>query len=70
MMTKKQTRQREWYMKNKERSLANDAKWRKANPEKVSERNRRYREKFFEKHGMTPTQYYYKLKKNGGLKEK
>ena len=68
-MTKKLSRQQKWYYENKERSLANDAKWRRDNPEKVSDRNRRYREKFFEKHGMTPSQYY-RLKKNGGLKDK
>ncbi len=59
------SRQKEWYYKNKERSLANDKKWRKANPEKRSEINRRYRESFKKKHGMTPSQYYAKRKKSG-----
>lgn len=63
------TRQQKWYYENRERSLANDAKWRKANPDKVVERNRLYREAFKKKHGMSPSQYY-RLKKNGGLKNK
>lgn len=69
-MTKKEmTRQQRWYYENRARSLANDAKWRKANPEKVAELNRRYREAFKRKHGMTPSQYYSKLRKSGGAKD-
>jgi len=63
------SRQKRWYYENKERSLKNDKKWRKANPDKVAECNRRYREKFKEKHGMSPSQYY-RLKKAGVLRDK
>ena len=57
-MTEKQSRQLKWYHENKEKALARDKAWRKANPDKVAEQNRRYRENFKKKHGISPSQYY------------
>lgn len=60
------SRQQEWYYKNKSRSLANDKRWRTANSERVIELNRKYREAFKKKHGMSVSKYY-KLKKEGKI---
>jgi methylphosphotriester-DNA--protein-cysteine methyltransferase len=68
MMSEEMSRQRKWYYDNKDKAKTNMSKWRKANPDKVSELNRRYRENFKKKHGMSPSQYY-QLKKAGVVKE-
>lgn len=64
-MTKKLSRQQRWYQENKDRALANDKTWRDAHPNRVSQRNKDYREAFKKKHGMSISQFYYRKRNSG-----